>query len=143
MGRSSYAKIAFGIPLSEDQDPKFLEEYDGDFESFIEDISPYPKYREPGHNFKDRDKFKKEMGVDLILYGSYDYPLYFLAVPETEDTVEWGAKEINFKNIPDDARDKLKAFWDKYVDNPYIEYDQYEEKPVWKEPSWHFMSLYG
>lgn len=84
MGVSSDGILVFGIPYEEDTFPEFLEEFDGDFEAYLEAESGLPKWGEEGHSFKAQWAYRDDCPADVVSHCSYDYPMYILAVRGTE-----------------------------------------------------------
>ena len=128
MGVSSDGIVVFGIDLGEEP-PEFL---DGDFDDYLDSISGLPQYGEPGHSWDAINAHRKACPADVTIYCSYDYPMYILAVRDTEVRVSRGyVIDVSDLPAPDEAR--LAAFkaWcvERGVENP--------------EPKWLLCSLYG
>jgi hypothetical protein len=132
MGVSTDGILVFGIDLGEEI-PDFLEEFEGDFDNFLDSISGLPQYGEEGHDFTKDREFRDNYGVSLTTYCSYEYPMYIIAVNGTETNVNRGyVEEINPEDmkISQEKIDKLKSFCEEYG----IE---------WQEPKWLLASMWG
>ena len=133
MGTSTDGILVFGIALEEGTEPGFLEDYDGDFDEFLNDLSGLPKYSESGHDFAEQQKFRENFPVDLTWHCSFEYPMYIVAVRGTKVTAHRGNPvEINPANlaISDEKKAALKEFCETYG----IE---------WSEPKWWLVSMWG
>ena|SRR6218665_1878172 len=136
MGVSTDGILVFGIPLEEeDCAPAFLEEYDGDFDSFLDSKNGLPQWGEPGHDWNKTHEWRKNFPIDLTRHCSHEYTMYILSVRGTEKTASRGyVEEIDPRSMIDSITQKdidiLKAFCDEYG----IE---------WAEPKWYLCSMWG
>lgn len=133
MGVSTNGILVFGIQLPEEETPDFLEDFDGDFDSFLNSLSGLPKWREEGHDFEKDRAFRESFPVDLLSHCSYDYPMFILAVRGTEKTAYRGDPKIIDPSslvVSPDKIEELRKFCDEYD----IE---------WEEPKWYLCSMWG
>lgn len=132
MGVSSDGLLVFGIDLGEEL-PEFLEDFDGEFDSFVDSLNGLPQYGELDHDWNKTWEFRQKFPVDLVLYCSYDYPMYILAIRNYEYHVSRGyTEEILCEDlkVPQELINEFKAFCQSWN----IEY---------KEPKWLLASMYG
>lgn len=132
MGVSSDGMLYFGFPVGEDEEPPiWLEDTeDHDFEIFLIEKAgmSYEK-----NSYEERSAVIKSCPADLMLYCSYDYPMYILSVRGCEHRVSRG----HFKEITTDMLkvDEAKILdFKKWCEENNIEY---------KEPKWLLCSMYG
>lgn len=133
MGTSTDAILVFGMPIGyEEETPEFLEEFDGDFDEFLNSKSGLPSWGEPGHDFNNQREFRESFPVDVTMHCSYDYTMYILAVRGTETRASRGyPKTINeLPVISEDKISALKAFCEEIG----LEYS---------EPKWLLCSMWG
>jgi hypothetical protein len=134
VGISSDGLIAFGIDLGE-EGLSFLEDFDNDFDEYVS--GQYPVEAPEGYGeeynewFEGYKKFADAYPVDLVMYCSYEYPMYFLAVRGTYQSVSRGYCE-EFKN-PTVTTKQIKAL-ENFCKGHDIEF---------KEPKWCIMSMFG
>ncbi len=143
MGVSTDAILAFGFNLGEEL-PEAFQDDDGDSAGFEFDewlnqkagvVYPEgnagiesPEYRA----YSDACKAVKAASpVDFITHCSFDYPMYFLALPRTKTTASRGhPRAVRTPEVPSEAVAAMRKFCD-------------ENGIEWKEPSWHIFSLWG
>lgn len=132
MGTSTDAILVFGFEIGgEDEPPEFLDEFDGDFESFLDSLSGLPEYGEEGHSFDAQFEYRKNCPASMTLHCSYDYPMYILAVNGTETRSSRGTpREIGSMDVSDSDVSAFKA----WCESNDIEY---------KEPKWLLCSMWG
>jgi hypothetical protein len=130
MGVSSDGILVYGVDLGEEI-PAFLEEYDGDFNEYLENRSGLPKYGETGHDFGKHNEYPKAFPIDLTSYCSYEYPMHILSVRGTEHRAYRGyTVPIKSLDVPRDKVAELISFCAEVgIENP--------------EPSWLLVSMYG
>ena len=130
MGTSSNGTLVFGIDMGEEW-PEFLEDYEGNFDDYLEGVSGLPKWGEPGHEFQAQWAYRDSCPADIVLYCSYECPMYILAVRGTETTVHRGyVEEINSLAVDEDRLIAFKAWCvERGIENP--------------EPKWLLASMYG
>lgn len=143
MGTSTNAILAFGFDLGEEL-PEAFQDSDGDGDNFDFDewlnkkagaIYPVdhagiksPEYQAYSTACKAA---RAASPVDFITHCSYDYPMYFLAVPGTQTTARRGYPEtVGTPDVPPEAVAAMRKFCD-------------EHSIEWQEPSWHIFSLWG
>lgn len=132
MGTSTNAILVYGFEVGdEDETPEFLEEFEGDFDEFLNDLSGLPKYGEKGHSFSDQSAYRDKCPADLTIHCSYDYPMYILAVRGTEIIARRGYS----KTIPNlDVSETDIAAFKAWCEVNNIEY---------QEPRWLLVSMWG
>jgi hypothetical protein len=133
MGISSDGIVAFGFKLVDEEDgelpPKmtaYMEEDDEDGFDLYNFIAHETGTQDADYPVQEASR--KAFPVDVVMFCSYDYPMYFLAVNGTVAKCSRGYATKFDPATPDIAA--LKAFCEKYE----IE---------WQEPAWHVMSMYG
>lgn len=144
MGISSDGIIAYGINLGEGLDddegtvfPWQDEKYDGEFEEWLlrEVIGFTEEWEERLDGYFDRKKAALEpFPLDMILFCSYEYSMYFLSIKGTERRCSRGEATL-IKELPEITsfkRSALKKFAEKYN----FKYDQ-------EKVGWHLLSMYG
>jgi hypothetical protein len=139
MGISSDGILVFGIDLGEETPGFLYKDEDTEFDEFGEFLlheAGEPRWDHEDYNvYKARlQRVQEEVGVELVMHCSYDYPMYILAVPGTYRSANRGyavpiAKDDILMNQLVGI-DKLRAFCNKYgID--------------WVEPQWLLCSMYG
>lgn len=130
MGISSDGILVYGIPYDEDETPAFLEEFEGDFDGYLDSISGLPDYGQPGHDFAAQRAFREACPVDVVTHCSYDYPMYIIAVRGTESRNSRGyVTEIASLDV---SRERLSAFTEWCA-----------ERGITGSPKWCLVSMYG
>lgn len=125
MGQSTDSILVYGIPLEEGVELEFLEDFDGDFEDFVDNQNGM-NWRDDG--FKECEAARKAFPVTLVRHCSCDYPMYILALPGTETTASRGYPQ-KIEALPEISQaliDKLIAFADNYD-----LVDSFEGEPGW------------
>lgn len=140
MGQSTDAIIAFGFDLGEDlSDFKGLTEArkheDGFTAGFDEMIGIKPYKTEGWVSFAEDERIRAEAPVALIRHCSVDYPMYFLAVPGTEQRASRGDPVDLEKRLPEISSGQLSAFISWCM--------KYEIELPRSGPSWHIFSDWG
>lgn len=133
MGQSTDGILVFGIQLPEEEGPVFLEEFDGQFDDFVDSLNGLPQWGERGYDGKNTMAFRNNYPIDLVLHCSYDYPMYILSVRGTGKSASRGyPKIINPAEltVTPEKISALKNFCEKYN----IE---------WQEPQWYLCSMWG
>ena len=133
MGVSTDAILTFGFPIGDEDGgtPEFLEEFDGDFDEFLNSISGLPKYGEPGHSFEAQFAYRDKCPAAMTMHCSYDYPMYILSVRGTETRAYRGTpKEIINLYVDESDIAAFKA----WCEANNIEY---------QEPKWLLVSMWG
>lgn len=120
MGIDSDGILAYGYDLGELYDLDTPEEYEGDKTQYIEDLllkelaGFTDKWSKGDETFFDRKReAEKQIGVEIILHCSYDYPMYILAAKGSE-TRAWRGSPKVIKSLVayqewDDNLNKAKA----------------------------------
>ena len=133
MGVSTNGILVFGIQLPEEEKPEFLEEFDGDFDTFVDSLSGLPQWGEEGHDFAKDKAFRDSFPVDLVWHCSYDYPMFILTVRGTDETAYRGSPEVIDPEklfVTLEKIEALRSFCEEYG----IE---------WEEPKWYLCSMWG
>ncbi|TKC54027.1 MAG: hypothetical protein E5Y05_00220 [Mesorhizobium sp.] len=130
MGVSSDGILVYGIPCEEDALPEFLEEFEGDFDEYLESISGLPKWGEPGHDFAAQRAFRDACPVDFVAHCSYDYPMYIIAVRAAQYRNSRGS--VTEPDTFDVPLEKLHAFTNWCT-----------ERGITGKPRWCLVSMYG
>ena len=139
MGTSTDGILCYGIDLGEDVSELPWNEKTDDWEDVYEDIDDWwaqingCDYGVIG-DYDLLCKWQEEnpMPVDLVWHCSYEYPMYILAVVDTEITANRGCPEVvdikppDFKKVLD-----FNNFRDKY------------KIGVDEDPSWLLCSMWG
>lgn len=124
MGVSNDAQLIFGIDMEEFSD--FLEDYDGDFDSFVaqkEELAPSIEFWE----------YLKTYPVSWEMHCSYEYPMYILSIPGYQITASRGYPDIITAErllVPQEKIDSMKTWCEKY-------------NVPWVEPKWLLCSMNG
>jgi len=134
MGQSTNGILVYGIAFEdEDELPEslsFLEEFDGDFDEYLESLAGLPKWGEPGHSFEAVRAHRETCPADLVMHCSGDFPMYILAVRGTEITAHRGhAVEITSLDVP---VAKVAAFKQWCA-----------ERGIEGEPKWYLCSMWN
>jgi hypothetical protein len=145
MGQSASGSLVFGIDLgdAENLPEEFLARFNEDDGVDINVLIgleanmcprpdlPYDSPEDKAWRLR-RDEKKKTYPLDLVIYVSYDYPAYVLAVKGTEQGFEWDCAEpIKFPlpAVTIGEKTALQDFCDRYG----IKY---------KEPAWLLVARY-
>ena len=161
MGISSDGQICYGIAFEEEYEFPWLdEEWDGDEEEWwITGICgykpPFEIYNEQGGHidgerpskersdeyYDNHSKFKDAhpMPVEIISHCSYDYTMYFIAVPGTYTRASSGYPEkFKIESVTPEQEKDVIDFCEKYLRAE----DSYCEFPEMKL-YWFLSSMYG
>ena len=130
MGISSDGVLAFGFPVGgEDEAPEWLLNTDGKEVGFEEyacgewDFENVP--------YAQRAKDLAACPADLVLFCSYEYPMYLLVVRGTTLTAARGdCVDVDDFEV---SAEKISAFR-TWCEGRGIE---------WQEPKWRLVSMYG
>lgn len=125
MGVSTDGILAFGIDFGEEL-PEFLADFEDVWWDYTDSISGETDY-------KKRSEFRDNHIADLVMYCSYEYPMYILAINGTKTEVSRGyTEEIDPSDlrIPQEKIDAFKAFCE-------------ENGVEWQEPKWLLASMWG
>lgn len=125
MGQSTDGILVFGIPLEEGVELEFLEDFDNDFEEFV-DAQTGKDWKEVG--FKEVEAARQEFGITMLRHCSCDYPMYILAITGTTTTAYRGnpQKIEKLVDVSQEQIDKLTAFAEQYGFT-----DAFEGEPGW------------
>ena len=150
MGMSATAILFFGIVVSTDEyeTPKFMQISEDDkelyeeqgetgrfdeFDTYLVHKAGIPFYEEEGNYNKKMSEYCDSIPVDLVMHGTYDYPIYSLAVRGTEMHGDmWDPSSIG-KELPVVTQEQIKLF------------KVWTEKLGLKieEPQWLMCAIYG
>jgi hypothetical protein len=136
--------LCYGFVLAgeEEERPSFMPEddEDWDFEEWIAELEgvkypgPYTDENKPKFPayWEAKDEANKRVGISLVYYCSWEYPMFILAIKESEHKVARGYTESLGQAIeaPTEWRKRLKEFCER-------------TSTEFKEPEWLLSSLYG
>jgi hypothetical protein len=143
MGISTDAILAYGYDLGYDPVPTWwsnLSEEEQENEGFADlaktqmlaSIGFTEKWAKGNEGYFDRKReAKKQLGVEVIYYCSYDYPMYILAAKEFR-AYRGDVEIIDSLDIDLDWDDKLKSALKSL-----------EIKPINEHPQWMLVSMWG
>lgn len=140
MGQSTDAIIAFGFDLGEDVSDieafAEAEDHEDGLQGFFDEMIDIKPYKTEGWISFDEDRrIRAEAPVALIRHCSADYPMYFLAVPGTEQRASRGSPVDLEKRLPEISSGQLSAFISWCM--------KYEIELPRSGPSWHIFSDWG
>lgn len=145
MSTSNDAIVAFGFNLEEER-PNCLniDQFDS-YEKF-DDMLVKTTLQEPQENFeyemknnspqwekyyKEAQEIKNKCPVELIIFCSYEYTMYFIALKNTEIRASRGSvKNVKMKDISEKEIQEFKNFCQKY-------------DIKWVEPQWSLFGMNG
>jgi hypothetical protein len=129
MGVSTDAILCHGIDLNTEDDdvPSFLEDFDGDFDEFLDHINGLS---DAEHNV--RSEAHDACPAELVRYCSREYPMHILAIRGTASKARRGSVvEIESLEVDPEAIDKFK----KFCQDNDIDYGD--------GPKWCLVSMWG
>jgi len=106
MGMSTDGILFWGITFEEGECP-------WDNETFDYDRDEWERYACQRLGFKDKSELydvEDEVGVTLGIHCSYDYPMYYLAVKDSEQTANRGYPVDAKFEVGADWQEKMKEF---------------------------------
>lgn len=108
MGNSATVRVCYGITLPEDCEMDL-----GELEDAVESFE----------------------GIKIVVYDSWDYPNYIIAIGDTFREEDWGVIQITFDDHPtDEYSHRLLAAYEAVKDKfevEYAEFRTFEPKPTW------------
>lgn len=132
MGVSTDGILAFGVDFDEDAPDIFKVDGEVDFESAITKMAGYPSFEEdPDNYFDNQKKALSLVPVELVMYCSYDCPMYILAVKgESYTAYRGGVVEIDQFEVDEDKIISARRWC-------------IEHGIAWENPRWLLNSLWG
>lgn len=125
MGQSTDGILVFGVDLGEELPEKLqdlLDEFDGDFDTFLCKRGGIPSYGEEGHSFQVSRAFVETQPVTLVTHCSGEYPMYILGARASYQSASRGYANEATMTLSPESVVALTAFLAEF---------EVEEEPKW------------